>query len=192
MSERKTVTVDQNYRQDNVFLEQVLLRAAIQTSEFLALTQDTAYDAKGPGVCFVAETADYTVHGDVVRVCGPIRCPGRALKIVCRVLEFYPDSQLRPAAIIVDGQKGEDGGLVVGLPKHGADGVGLRDLHSPSDIYHHQSSGVDGGVGEPGNPGNNGAPGHDGGTIEIHCQTLFPTCSTTLSAKGGNGGSGSR
>jgi hypothetical protein len=106
MSERKSFTVDQNFHQENVLLEQVLLRSTIHTSEYLVLTQDTAYDPKSPGVCFVAGTADHTVHGDVVRVVGPIACPGRSISIFCRVLQFYPDSRLQPAAIIVDGKNG--------------------------------------------------------------------------------------
>jgi hypothetical protein len=101
MSERQTFKVDQNYHRENVFLEEVLLRSAIETSEFLILTQDDEYDPHKPGVCFVAETADYTVRGDVVRVCGPIKCPGKTIKIVCRVLELYPDSKFKDAAIIV-------------------------------------------------------------------------------------------
>jgi hypothetical protein len=136
MSERQTFEVDQNYHQENVFLEvpasgdkpksEILVRSAIETSEFLILTQDNKYDTSKPGVCFVAETANYTVRGDVVRVCGPIKCPSKSIKIVCRVLQCYPDSKLKDAAIIVDGKAGKDGKPAGDLPTDGKDGVGLR------------------------------------------------------------------
>ncbi len=149
-------------------------------------------------MCFVAETGNYTVHGDVVRVCGPIKCPGKSIKIVCRVLQYYPDSKNKDAAILVDGKDGKDGKPAGDLPPNGKDGEGLR---AADDIWHSLVHGVDGKVGEPGKPGNNGAfddegnegafEAEDGGTIEIYCEALSLVCRTTLSANGGKGGAGS-
>ncbi len=121
-------------------------------------------------------------------LCGPITCPGKSIKIVCRLLQFHPDSGLKDAAIIVDGKPGEDGRLVVALPKDGPDGVGLRP---GADIWGALDTGVDGVVGEAGEPGNTGTAGQDGGTIEICCGALARACVTTLSANGGKGGAGS-
>ena len=157
MSERKAFTVDQNYHKENVFFEEVLRRSAIETSEFLILTYDDKFDKSKPGVCFVAETADYTVHGDVVRVCGPIKC--KSVKIVCRTLQFWQDTKFKDAAIIVDGEKGKDGDVVTTLPKDGEDAVGDAG---------------DGTEGKPGEPGNKGDTGADGGKIEVYCEFLTP------------------
>ena len=139
------------------------------------LTQDTAYGPKSPGVCFVTATADYTVHGDIVRVCGPIKCPGKSIKIVCRVLEFYPDSQLQPAAIVVDGKKGEDGDPVTGMPNKGADGAEFGSF---------------GAAGERGKAGNDGTKSEAGGTVALFCGTLSLGSGATVSAMGGGGGNG--
>ena len=159
-----------------MFLENVLLSSAIQTSEFLVLTQDTAYGPTTPGVCFVAGTAAYTVHGDVVRVVGPIACPGKSVEIVCRVLQLYPDSQFRPAAIVVDGTRGDDGKPINSMPKRGADG---------SDF------GSFGEAGARGDAGNDGQEAGAGGAVAVFAGTLSLESDATVSAAGGRGGDGS-
>lgn len=84
--------VDQNFHQESVYEGDVLIATTIETSEFIELTMDTGYDPYHAGVVPVAATCDYTVRGDVVRVVGPIHCPGRTVVIVCRRLELLPDT----------------------------------------------------------------------------------------------------
>ena len=183
MSERTNFAVDQNFHQESVFFKpseaskEILVRSTIHTSEFLILTNDTPPDSKTPGVCPIAETADYTIYGDVVRVCGPIICPGKSIKIVCRSLQFYPDSLSQGAAIVVDGTKGEKGDVVRAEPSRGSDGPAY---------------GLNGKSGEEGKPGNDGkSAGGAGGTIHLFCGTLSLQSDVVLSAKGGGGGGGS-
>ncbi|MFO1037510.1 MAG: hypothetical protein U1E45_11740 [Geminicoccaceae bacterium] len=184
MSERAAFAVDQNFHQESVFFkagetaQEVLVRSTIHTSEFLVLTAPTADLGTGRGVCPIAETADYTIHGDVVRIAGPIRAPGRSIKIVCRRLELDADAQMRPAAIVVDGVDGEPGDVVRAVPAKGADGSSFGDH---------------GGAGEEGKPGSDGkSAGAAGGTIEIHCGGLKLRTDAVLSANGGCGGAGSK
>jgi hypothetical protein len=184
--------VDQNFHQESVFdAEQVLVSSTIETSEFLVLTQDTSYDPHTPGVCFVAGTADYTIRGDIVRVVGPIRCPGRTITIVCRRLELYPAASLadpQHPAIIVDGTDGTDGLMVTAIAKDGDDGHGYRDDGHAAVVV-----GVDGSCGDPGTDGNDGrgSDNGDGGTIEIYCVDVVTAAPALLSANGGRGASGS-
>jgi hypothetical protein len=181
--------VDQNFHQESVFDDQhILVRSTIETSEFLVLTQDTSYDPNKPGICFVAATASYTVRGDIVRVVGPIHCPGCTITIVCRRLEFYATGSLTNSqgpAIVVDGTDGTDGLLVTAIAKDGDNGSGSHDEHG-------MERGHDGSSGEAGTDGNDGqGPGTDGGTIEIYCRDLVTTAPALLSANGGRGASGS-
>jgi hypothetical protein len=188
MSESTKYAFDQNsYRESVEFKEKVdseaiLVRSKIQTSHFLALTQDAG--SRAEGVYRMAGTADHTIHGDVVRICGPIKCPGRSIKIVCRVLQFAEDSQQKPGAIIVDETPGKKGDDVTGLPKNGGDGVVINPSQSDTPRG--------GGTGDPGLSGNPGHAGERGGTIEIYCGTLELMSSGILSAAGGMGGEGSK
>lgn len=120
--------IDQNYHEANIFDQaDVLVSASIETSEFLVLTQDDTFDPETPGICFVTPDGDYTVRASLVRVCGPIECPGRKITIACRRLEFDIDRQLRNPALIVDGKAGEDANAPTALVTDGQPGTGGRE-----------------------------------------------------------------
>jgi hypothetical protein len=140
----------------------------------------------------VTETQDLTVYGNVVRVSGVIRVPGRTVKIVCRRLEFHPGPDGK-SGINVNGTDGAAGLPVPALAaKKGEDGkepdYPTPDRHAaPKRLLETSRAGK---AGEIGANGGDGKTGGKGGKIQIYCNNLIRFAPVELTAKGGPGGRG--
>ncbi|MBV9083766.1 MAG: hypothetical protein JOZ62_13890, partial [Acidobacteriaceae bacterium] len=159
-----------------------VLASTVRTSRDIVLTQQTgAPVGKALTVC---KTENITVYGDLVKVHGTIRAPGRTIKIFCRRLEFHhgPDAT---SGFVVTGEKGADGKAASSPAPAGEDGrLGTRPY------FTYQADARQGTGGGGGADGEDGKPGAGGGRLEIYCDTFAPLAKTTLKADGGLGGDG--
>lgn len=150
--------------------------------------------AGGDGVIVLAPSADLTIYADTVCLSGPIAAPGKTIKIVARVLEVEADAHGKPAALNVDGERGQDA-LPVAAPKAfnpmpiGTSGIGSGSEEGtvlPGPGFSSPTAAT------PGDPGH---PGKDGGKVEIACfqardHAQAAPFALSISANGGRGGDG--
>ena len=146
----------------------------LRTSRTIVLFQNETVDL-GMAVP-VPESADLTVYGDIVRVHGSIRLPGRKVKIVCRQLEFHPRAGI--CGFDVSGAKGGDADSK-------ATSVAAEKGNDGSDSSREGKIGTAGLEDTP-----DGGMGGAGGEIAIHCGSFIRLGPVTLLARGGNGGRG--
>lgn len=166
----------------------------VRTSRFIYLHQ--AELSSLANAFFIPSGKDLTFYGDVVRVIGEIKVPGRNIKIVCRRLEFDYDSARgdgeKAPKIDVSGAKGKDGDAVKEPDESRADD-GVEDWDYVEDQEHRDKSGYRRRAGKPGasrEAGDSGKNGGDGGEIHIYCNTLVRSAPVELCANGGDGGNG--
>ncbi len=147
-----------------------VLASTVRTAREVVLTQEAS--APSAKAIKIANTESITIWGDVVRVHGTIRTPGRAIKIFCRLLDFISGTDDK-SGIDVSGAGGKDGEAKDVRAAAGKDGINRKDAD-----------------GKDGENGTHGDPGKNGGTIEICCDTIVVSGEVILSADGGRGGNG--
>lgn len=181
--------------------EQVLERGSDDSAQTLRVTTSEPLVLVGAGhqaaargyrVLVVPESSDLVVRGDVVRIEGKIRAPGRAIQINARVVEVAAGAADEPASLSADGAPGRTRDQADVKPPKAASGKNgvfkyvplLDDVKKPPGA---------GSSGEPGTDGRPGDPGGAAGWIDIRCHRLTSAAGPgvlALSADGGNGGAG--
>ena len=173
-----------------------VINVLIETSEALTLTQAKYKSADGMRVFQVPESGDLSVYGDVVRIVGTIKVPGKNITIHARYLETHADADGHQPTISVAELPGADPDpplVKLTKPPPGADATNsyrpiISDKYTPpgsgqSATNHPKMNGI---------PGNGGHSGDPAGSITIVCGEFAPDSDFILSARGGKGGTGQK